>query len=99
MISTKTTVHSNLEGANRNISIKNKNFAGESESLSYRIGISIEFSAERSVKRAPHCKNFTKGCIESDSSSINLLGLNCSTNLEAKGAKQSLILSLFFPTP
>ena len=56
-----------------NTGIKNKNFVGESESLSYRIGISIGFSAQRSVKRVPHSKSFTKGCIEFDLSSIRFI--------------------------
>ena len=57
----------------RNIGIKNKNFVGDSESLSYRIGISIGFSAQRSVKKVPHSKRFTKGCIEFDLSSIRFI--------------------------
>ena len=96
MISTKTTVHSNLEGAKRNISIKNKNFAGERESLSYRIGISVEFSTERSVKRVPHSKSFTKGCIEFDSSSIRFIGSELQYKLRSKRCQTKFDIKFIF---
>ena len=42
---TKTTVHLNPEVGKRNIKIKSKNIVGESERLSYEIGISTGFYA------------------------------------------------------
>ena len=99
MIVTKTTVHSNPEGGQKEYQYQKQKYCwGEREfELSNRNFYRI-FCPK--IDEECHIAKVLQRVVQSSSNRVlDLLRVNCSTNLEVEGAKQSLTLGLFFSTP